>query len=345
MERLYAFVDTNKTLLNAIVRQNPRLIDAKGSLVALVHFARCRACLDFDNKQTLLRTRLKKLSRSGHQRHGHVRVNVRRQHVLEDSFYQLSSRPADSLRGKLSVSFRGEEGVDAGGLTREWFTILIREIFNPNLALFRQSADSPTVQPNPLSYVNTQHLAYFTFVGRVIGKAIMEGVMVDAFFTRSFYKHILGQQLHYTDLVSIDPEYFKNLLLILDNQLDMLGLELTFSEETHDFGQVKVVDLKPDGRNIEVTDENKMEYVKLVAQHRMTRAIEAQLSAFLKVSLVSATLRARAAALVLKAAAAPQVALPVLLCKGVTNALLPVCCSVSASCVQRRASTISYPRI
>ena len=202
---LVAFVEANKALLNGIVRQHPSLIDAKGSLAALASMSRCRAHLDFDNKQVLLRSRLRKLSHAHHRRPGHLRLTVRRDHVLEDSFNQIAPKSVDELRGKLNVSFRGEEGVDAGGLTREWLLILFRAVFDPNLALFRQSADSPTMQPNPLSYVNSEHLNYFKFIGRVVGKAVHDGHLVDAFFTRSFYKHILNKPLHYTDLVSIDP--------------------------------------------------------------------------------------------------------------------------------------------
>ncbi|KAJ1407596.1 hypothetical protein B484DRAFT_337177 [Ochromonadaceae sp. CCMP2298] len=81
--------------------------------------------------------------------------------------------------------------MDAGGLTREWYSVLAREIFNPNYALFTSPA-SVTFQPNPQSFVNPDHLSYFKFVGRVIGKAICDGQLLDAHFTRSFYKHMLG---------------------------------------------------------------------------------------------------------------------------------------------------------
>ena len=202
---LVAFVEANKALLNGIVRQHPSLIDAKGSLAALASMSRCCAHLDFDNKQVLLRSRLRKLSHANHRRPGHLRIAVRRDHVLEDSYAQIAPKSVEELRGKINISFRGEEGVDAGGLTREWLTVLFRQVFDPNLALFRQSADSPTMQPNPLSYVNSEHLNYFKFIGRVVGKAVHDGHLIDAFFTRSFYKHILNKPLHYTDLVSIDP--------------------------------------------------------------------------------------------------------------------------------------------
>ena len=75
-------------------------------------------------------------------------------------------------------------GIDAGGLTREWYLVLSREIFNPNYALFTTAADGTTFQPNPLSMINMNHLDYFKFVGRIIGKAICDGQLMDAHFTR-----------------------------------------------------------------------------------------------------------------------------------------------------------------
>ena len=91
-------------------------------------------------------------------------------------------------------------------------------------------------------------MRYFKFVGRIIGKALHDGYMLDCFFTRSFYKHILGQPLTLYDFEDIDPEYFKNLKWILEN--DISSLELTFSYEHEEFGKHEVVDLIENGRNI-----------------------------------------------------------------------------------------------
>ena len=68
---------------------------------------------------------------------------------------------------------------DAGVLTREWYLVLSREIFNPNYCLFTETADGTTFQPNPLSNINQNHLDYFKFVGRVIGKAVADGYLLD----------------------------------------------------------------------------------------------------------------------------------------------------------------------
>ena len=212
-----------------------------------------------------------------------MQVNVRRQYVFEDSFHQLSGRTGNEVKfSKLSVRFYNEEGVDAGGVTREWFSVLGKQMFNPNYALFKPSAvDKVTYQPNRSSWINPDHLLYFKFVGRIIGKAIYDSRLLDSYFTRSFYKHMLGISVDYKDMEAIDPEYYKSLEWILKN--DITGvLDLTFSSDIDDFGQKKIVDLKPDGRNLPVTEENKQDYVSLITEMRLTTAIKDQINSFLE---------------------------------------------------------------
>lgn len=115
----------------------------------------------------------------------------------------------------------------------------------------------------------------------MIGKAICDGQLLDAHFTRSFYKHILGLPVSYHDLEAIEPDYYKSLKQILELPLDCLGLELVFATESDEFGRVVVKPLIENGQNIAVTDENKPLYVQLVAHSRMTTAIEKQIEAFL----------------------------------------------------------------
>lgn len=113
--------------------------------------------------------------------------------------------------------------------------------------------------------------------GRIVGKAIADGQLLDAHFTHSFYKHILGVPVTYTDMEAIDPTYYKNLVQILQIPLEDLGLDLTFSAETNEFGRTKTVDLVPGGRNIAVDDSNKLAYVQRITHHRMTNAIRQQI--------------------------------------------------------------------
>jgi E3 ubiquitin-protein ligase HUWE1 len=134
-------------------------------------------------------------------------------------------------------------------------------------------------QPNKDSAVNPEHLSYFTFCGRIVGKALHDGQLLDAYFTRSFYKHMLRQPTTYEDIETIDPDYYSALKWMLEN--DITGvLDLTFVAEEDYFGAKTVVELKEGGAAIAVTEDNKREYVHLVTAHRMTGAIRQQTEAF-----------------------------------------------------------------
>uniref|UniRef100_A0A671UPE1 HECT-type E3 ubiquitin transferase n=1 Tax=Sparus aurata TaxID=8175 RepID=A0A671UPE1_SPAAU len=200
--------------------------------------------------------------------------------IFRSSCEMVSKSTNEKLKQGIAVRFHGEEGMGQG-VVREWFDILSNEIINPDYALFTQSADGTTFQPNSNSSVNPDHLNYFRFAGQILGLALYHRQLVNIYFTRSFYKHILGIPVNYQDVSSIDPEYAKNLQWILDNDISDLGLELTFSVETDVFGAMEEVPLKPGGTSMLVTQDNKAEYVQLVTELRMTRAIQPQINAFL----------------------------------------------------------------
>ena len=109
---------------------------------------------------------------------------------MQESYHQFAARTPEELKRRLTVEFIGEQGIDAGGVRREWFLILSHDMFNPNYALFT-TGDGLTFQPNPASGIDKNHLLYFQFVGRVVGKAVYDNQLLDAHFTPSFYKHML----------------------------------------------------------------------------------------------------------------------------------------------------------
>lgn len=147
--------------------------------------------LDFETKKFIFRNHPRIRKQARHR----LPIEVDRAHLFQGSYNQLMSRSARELEGRIQVSFINEPGYDAGGLKREWFLVVSREIFNQNYCLFEKSSSGSTYQPNPRSYVNPDHLNYFKFIGRFIGKALIEKELIDAFFTRAFYKMILGQDL------------------------------------------------------------------------------------------------------------------------------------------------------
>ncbi|XP_051961197.1 E3 ubiquitin-protein ligase HUWE1-like isoform X7 [Xyrauchen texanus] len=271
------FAETHRTVLNQILRQSTTHL-ADGPFAVLVDYIRI---LDFDVKRKYFRQELERLDEG--LRKEDMAVHVRRDHVFEDSYRELHRKSPEDMKNRLYIVFEGEEGQDAGGLLREWYMIISREMFNPMYALFRTSpGDRVTYTINPSSHCNPNHLSYFKFVGRVVAKAVYDNRLLECYFTRSFYKHILGKSVRYTDMESEDYPFFQGLVYLLENDVSNLGYELTFSTEVQEFGVCEVRDLKGNGANILVTEENKKEYVHLVCQMKMTGAIRKQLAAFLE---------------------------------------------------------------
>ena len=112
--------------------------------------------------------------------------------------------PAKLLLGSIYVIFDGDLGIDEGGLSREWFTLLSKEIFKPESNLFKANLNGSCYQPSEASAINPYHLELFNFVGKVIGMALVNDFQLDAYFTRPFYKHMLGMSLNYHDFEDID---------------------------------------------------------------------------------------------------------------------------------------------
>ena len=154
---------------------------------------------------------------------------------------------------------------------------MARELFNVDNALFSRDPKG-RYQPNLRSDVNPDHLSYFRFCGRILGLALYHKELIDVSFTPSFLKHLCDIPISYHDFEDTDPQYLSSLQWILDN--DITGLELSFSVESDIFGQLQVLDLKPDGRSLAVTNENKGEYVQLVTDLKLHRSIQQQIDSF-----------------------------------------------------------------
>ena len=104
----------------------------------------------------------------------------------------LNYSPAELIKGEININFENEEGIDAGGLKREWLTLLSKEIFNPENGLFKLSENKISYQPNPTSYIIPNHLTQFRILGRLIAKCLIERYDFEVFFVKSFLKHILS---------------------------------------------------------------------------------------------------------------------------------------------------------
>lgn len=276
-ELFFKFTEDHRKVLNELVRQSPKLMSGTFSLLV-----KNPKVLEFDNKRNYFTRRLHTRGTEARHTQPPLQLSVRRDHVFLDSFKSLYFKSAEEMKyGKMSIRFHGEEGVDAGGVTREWFQVLSRQMFNPDYALFTPVAsDRTTFHPNRLSAVNPEHLMFFKFIGRIIGKALYEGRVLDCHFSRAVYKRILGKPVSVKDMETLDLDYYKSLIWMLENDITDIITE-TFSVETEAFGETQIIDLKENGRNIPVTDHNKQEYVRLVVECRLTGSVHEQLEQFL----------------------------------------------------------------
>jgi len=277
MEGLFfRFTEDNRKILNELIRNNPKLMSGNLSILA-----KNSKVLEFDNKRTYFS---RKLHNRGEVRvpHPSLQLSVRRDQVFLDSFKSLYYKNGDEIKyGKLNIRFHGEEGIDAGGVSREWFAAMARQMFNPDYALFVPVAsDRTTFHPNELSDINNEHLLFFKFIGRVIGKALYENRVLDCHFSRAVYRRILGKSVSLKDMESLDLEYYKSLVWLLENDITDIAFQ-TFSIDVDRFGLSETVDLIENGRDIPVTEENKQEYVQRIVEYRLIKAVGNQLDNFL----------------------------------------------------------------
>ncbi|KAM6984945.1 E3 ubiquitin-protein ligase HECW2 [Aplochiton taeniatus] len=230
---------------------------------------------DFEAK---LRNFYRKLETKGYgQGPGKVKLIIRRDHLLEDAFNQIMCYSRKDLqRSKLYVSFVGEEGLDYSGPSREFFFLVSRELFNPYYGLFEYSAnDTYTVQISPMSAFVDNHHEWFRFSGRILGLALIHQYLLDAFFTRPFYKGLLRIPCDLSDLEFLDEEFHQSLQWMKDNDIeDMLDLTFTVNEEV--FGQITERELKPGGAGIPVSEKNKKEYIERMVKWRIERGVAQQ---------------------------------------------------------------------
>lgn len=208
-----------------------------------------------------------------------VDIAVSRETVFEDSYMVISKLKPEQFVGNLNIEFFGEDALDYGGVAREWFFLLSKEMLNPYYGLFEPcGSDQYLLQINPLSNSNPDHLSYFHFVGRVLGLAVKHSYYVEGGFVMPLFKLLLGKEVSLKDMEQVDPEYYSSLVWMLENDITDI-IENTFVDERFIFGEMVEEELKPGGSSVAVTEENKHEYVRLIVKHRLLHGIQKQVMA------------------------------------------------------------------
>uniref|UniRef100_H2Z542 HECT-type E3 ubiquitin transferase n=1 Tax=Ciona savignyi TaxID=51511 RepID=H2Z542_CIOSA len=221
-----------------------------------------------------------------------VHIRIHRSRLVEDGFEQLAAMQANSLKGVIRVKFINdlgldEAGIDQDGVFKEFLEEIITKVFNPDMNLFKVTAGGDMkLYPSPLSHLQDQHLLLFNFVGKILGKAIYEGIVLDIPFANFFLRNLQGQQhtalySPIDELPSLDPEFYKNLTWIKRYEGDISDLDLTFTYEEDIMGSVHSHELIPGGAATPVTNENRIMYIHTLAHYRLHTQILQQTKAFI----------------------------------------------------------------
>jgi ubiquitin-protein ligase E3 C len=135
--------------------------------------------------------------------------------------------------------------------------------------LFRATPDN-SLYPNPQSYGREEsQLELYEFLGRVLGKALYEGILVELNFALFFLSKWLGRRNYFDDLLSLDPELYQGLLYVKNHSGNVQDLSLNFSIDENEFGVTRAVDLIPRGREVALTNENRARYVHAMANYKV----------------------------------------------------------------------------
>eukprot|EP01125_Pyxidicula_operculata_P002324 TRINITY_DN12211_c0_g1_i1.p1 TRINITY_DN12211_c0_g1~~TRINITY_DN12211_c0_g1_i1.p1 ORF type:complete len:473 (+),score=88.07 TRINITY_DN12211_c0_g1_i1:162-1580(+) len=198
---------------------------------------------------------------------GQLDIVVSRTSLLEDSFNLISCLDSLTLTRRLFIKFHGEEGLDYGGMSREWFLSLSEEILNPELHLFVRSSNGYRFQINRHSHKNQKHLDYFRFFGVILGMAIYHAKIFNSYFTIPFYKSILGLPGDLSDLKHDEPDMYQCLVKLKEGK-NVSEWDLYFTvPDKNEKGEVVQIELKEGGSDILVTDDNKNEFITLVQNY------------------------------------------------------------------------------
>lgn len=254
-------------------------------------------CIPFEVRATLFQQTVK-ADEQRNQHQNKVQVKVRRQMLFEDGFAAFMKVPdLKQIVGVVFVNELGqqEEGRDAGGLFKEFLVDLAKIVFDPHYGLFLQTEKERELYPNAQSELLFSHgsaakkaqrqdLQYYLFLGRLLGKAMYEGITLEPRFADFFLRRLIGKNNSLNDLKSLDPELFKQLSMMRSYEGEVEDLMLTFcvTDENEVTGERREVELIPGGAQINVTNKNKFRYIYMVADFRLNRRIKAQTDAFIR---------------------------------------------------------------
>jgi E3 ubiquitin-protein ligase HERC4 len=214
----------------------------------------------------------------------HLICSVRRDHVVKDTLTFIQCVPDFSdFKKPLKVKFDGEEADDAGGVRKEFFLLLLKEILDPKYGMFKEYEETCTIWFHPHCF--DDQVGMFFMIGVLCGLAIYNFTIINLPFPLPLYKKLLGDDVgSLEDVESLSPALAKGLRDLLTHDQDDDDFEevfcLNFAVVEDVFGQTSTKELKPNGENVTVTKENRAEYVKLYCDYILNKSVNHLYEAF-----------------------------------------------------------------
>jgi len=213
-------------------------------------------------------------------------LNVRRSELVADAARELARRAADITK-PLKVVFVGEEGVDEGGPTREFFRLLTRTLFSPERGMFAPQGEAGGgggggrllwFAPGGAEAASE---ADYELAGTVLGLALYNGTLLELSFPRLLYKLLQGGAAGFDDLAEVSPELHRGLCALLATPADQVEqLQLTFSVDYEAGGQRRSAELVPGGAARAVDAAGARAYVAHYADWLLSRSVRKEWAAF-----------------------------------------------------------------
>nr|XP_054516130.1 probable E3 ubiquitin-protein ligase HERC4 isoform X20 [Pan troglodytes] len=204
---------------------------------------------------------------------------VRRENIVGDAMEVLRKTKNIDYKKPLKVIFVGEDAVDAGGVRKEFFLLIMRELLDPKYGMFRYYEDSRLIWFSDKTFEDSD---LFHLIGVICGLAIYNFTIVDLHFPLALYKKLLKKKPSLDDLKELMPDVGRSMQQLLDYPEDDIEETfcLNFTITVENFGATEVKELVLNGADTAVNKQNRQEFVDAYVDYIFNKSVASLFDAF-----------------------------------------------------------------
>ncbi|KAM9011688.1 putative E3 ubiquitin-protein ligase HERC4 isoform 1-T3 [Ara ararauna] len=204
---------------------------------------------------------------------------VRRDNIVGDAVEVLRKTKNVDYKKPLKVIFVGEEAVDAGGVRKEFFLLIMRELLDPKYGMFRYYEESRLIWFSDQTFEDSD---LFHLIGVVCGLAIYNFTIIDLHFPLALYKKLLNKKPSLDDLKELMPDVGRGMQQLLDYPEDDIeeAFCLNFTITVENFGTTEIKELVPNGADVPVVKQNRQDFVDAYVDYIFNKSVASLFDAF-----------------------------------------------------------------